>query len=211
MDYGVRLHEVTPEAMKATTIPLFPLAVVLLPQAHLPLRIFEQRYLRMVRDCARDGKPFGVVAVHHEPGTSDAAPVIATIGTLATIVDFFTTADGLLGIRSVGGARFRVEHTDVQDDGLLLGQVSLLEEVPAMPLPAEFGLLATLVRSLVDHVGAHHADATPAQWDDASWIANRLGEFLPLELKEKQLLLELTEPLPRLRLLLEWLPRFQAD
>lgn len=193
------------------TIPLFPLAVVLLPQAHLPLRIFEQRYLRMVRDCAREGTPFGVVSVLREEGRSDAAPVISNIGTLARIVDFFTTGDGLLGIRSVGGERFQVEQTESEPDGLLRAQVRLLPEAEPVPVASEFGLLATLVRSLVEHVGAHHADANPQLFDDAGWVAHRLAEFLPLELKEKQQLLELTEAEPRLRLLLQWLPRFQVE
>lgn len=34
------------------TIPLFPLHTVLFPEGQLPLRIFEVRYIDMVRQCA---------------------------------------------------------------------------------------------------------------------------------------------------------------
>ena len=40
--------------MNIVEIPLFPLRTVLFPGGYLPLRIFEQRYLTMVRDCARN-------------------------------------------------------------------------------------------------------------------------------------------------------------
>ncbi|MET0807495.1 MAG: LON peptidase substrate-binding domain-containing protein, partial [Pseudoxanthomonas sp.] len=42
------------------SLPLFPLHTVLLPGASLDLRVFERRYLDMVRDCGRSGRGFGV-------------------------------------------------------------------------------------------------------------------------------------------------------
>ncbi|MFU8833605.1 MAG: LON peptidase substrate-binding domain-containing protein, partial [Wenzhouxiangella sp.] len=47
--------------MSTTELPLFPLQTVLFPQADLPLRIFEPRYLDMVRECSRTGSGFGVI------------------------------------------------------------------------------------------------------------------------------------------------------
>ena len=44
-----------------TELPLFPLSAVLLPYGRMPLRIFERRYLDLVRDCMKSGEPFGVV------------------------------------------------------------------------------------------------------------------------------------------------------
>ena len=41
-------------------LPLFPLHGVLLPKGRMPLQIFEQRYLDLVRDCLRNNAPFGV-------------------------------------------------------------------------------------------------------------------------------------------------------
>ena len=32
-------------------VPLFPLGIVLFPDGHLPLRIFETRYMDMAKGC----------------------------------------------------------------------------------------------------------------------------------------------------------------
>ena len=42
-------------------LPLFPLNTVLFPGGPLPLRIFEQRYVDMVRHCMRQQSGFGVL------------------------------------------------------------------------------------------------------------------------------------------------------
>ncbi|HEY0954527.1 MAG TPA: LON peptidase substrate-binding domain-containing protein, partial [Roseateles sp.] len=47
----------------AAETPLFPLRSVLFPGGHLPLRIFEPRYLDMIQRCHAQGQPFGVVAL----------------------------------------------------------------------------------------------------------------------------------------------------
>ena len=86
-------------------IPIFPLRTVLFPDGFLPLRIFEQRYLKMVRDCASQGSVFGVCLILE--GEEAIAPVrTATTGTVAEIVDWYTLEDGLLGVSAVGADRF---------------------------------------------------------------------------------------------------------
>jgi hypothetical protein len=47
--------------MSGIELPLFPLNTVLFPRGPLPLRIFETRYVDMVRRCMREGSCFGVV------------------------------------------------------------------------------------------------------------------------------------------------------
>ena len=49
--------------MALIDIPLFPLSAVLFPGGLLNLRIFEQRYLDLVRDCSRNGSGFGVCLI----------------------------------------------------------------------------------------------------------------------------------------------------
>jgi Lon protease-like protein len=46
-----------------TMISLFPLNIVLFPDGPLPLRIFETRYVDMVRRCMREDQAFGVVLI----------------------------------------------------------------------------------------------------------------------------------------------------
>jgi Lon protease-like protein len=47
--------------MQPGLLPLFPLQVVLLPGAELPLHIFEDRYKEMIGEVIRDRLEFGVI------------------------------------------------------------------------------------------------------------------------------------------------------
>jgi hypothetical protein len=190
-------------------LPLFPLGNVLFPGGTIRLRIFERRYLDMVADCMRAGSGFGVclIARGNEVGTP-ATP--AAIGTLATIEDFATLPDGLLGIVARGSRRFRLTQAVVQPGGLLLGDVDWLDDDPAVPLPPEHGLLATLVERLGAQMDPSVARAPQSNYDDAAWVAWRLGELLPIEPTERLQLLVTEAPLARLALLADWIPRFQS-
>jgi len=81
-------------------IALFPLHTVLFPGGPLPLRIFEPRYIDMVRRSLRAHTVFGVVLMEggNEAG---AAPVTATIGTSARIADFNPLPDWLAAEREI--------------------------------------------------------------------------------------------------------------
>src|SRR5947209_6450176 len=122
-----------------TDIPLFPLNTVLFPGGPLSLRVFERRYLDLVRDCARNGSGFGVCLIlqGHEAGE---AAVPAAVGTFARIVDFYTLPDGLLGIRASGGERFHVGQSRVRDNGLVHGQVEFWPAEPGCAIPPESAL-----------------------------------------------------------------------
>lgn len=195
-------------AAPAGELALFPLSTVLFPGGRLDLRIFEPRYLDLVRECARSGSGFGVCLIvrGQEAG---AAAVPAAIGSVARIEDFSTLPDGLLGIATRGGERFRVKRTRVRDNGLVIGEVDYLPADPVLPVPAESGVLATILRRLAEQVGGELAAASDANFDDAAWVAWRLAELLPLEMDERQQMLQSDDPAQRLRWLAEWLPRFQ--
>jgi 4-hydroxy-3-polyprenylbenzoate decarboxylase len=80
---------------------LFPLGTVLFPGGPLPLRIFETRYIDLVRRCMRDGMGFGVVLIREGVEAGGAATTF-DVGTYARIVDFSQQPDGLLGISCLG-------------------------------------------------------------------------------------------------------------
>jgi len=189
-------------------IPLFPLNAVLFPGGPLMLRIFEQRYLDLVRDCSRAGSGFGVCLILHGREAGEPA-VPAAVGTLARIIDFYTLPDGLLGIQAEGGERFQVTTTRVRDNGLVHGEVRFWPDEPTVAVPPEHGLLATILERLLDKVGGPFAKADRSCYDDASWVGFRLAEHLPLAPPERQQLLQMTDPLRRLTQLMHYVPRFQ--
>src|SRR5262245_19771346 len=170
-------------------IALFPLNTVLFPGGPLPLRIFEPRYLDMVRRCMRERSCFGVVLIR---GGAEVGAVmsIAVVGTSARIVDFYQLTDGLLGITCHGERRFRVLSRHVQPDGLHTGLVRWVDEEADCALPGEYQHLAQLLRKVLPELGDMYRDVD-RKFDDAAWVACRLAEILPLSLPDKQYVLEL--------------------
>ena len=188
----------------ASVIALFPLHTVLFPGGPLPLRIFETRYTDMVRRCMREQQPFGVVLIQEG---DEAGPVAttATIGCSARIADFYTLKDGLLGISCVGERKFRVLRVWRAADGLNMGEVDWIEPEPARALPGEYARLGATVRRAVDELSQQYQHVEK-HFDDAAWVGARLTELLPIELNDKQVLLELDDPIARLGALLELVP-----
>lgn len=194
--------------MSCIDIPLFPLPAVLFPGGHLPLRIFEQRYIDMVRDCSTTGECFGVCLIsEHEDANRPVAHW--RVGTTADICDFSTLDDGLLGITVRGGQRFTVQQTRVRDNGLLMAGIDLIADEKRIQVPEQYSVLSMITGRMMEQVGGNYPSFQPDDLQDATWLGYRLSELLPLENSERQSLLQLTDPLQRLQVLLEWLPRFQ--
>jgi Lon protease-like protein len=192
----------------AGELPLFPLGTVLFPGGPLRLRIFEPRYLDMVRQCLRGSRPFGVVLIL-EGLEAGAVASVATTGTSARLVDFDTLPDGLLGIDCLGEQRFRLCRRWQQADGLNLAEVDYLPDDAPCALPAELAHLGELLRELLPQLGERYAHVT-AHYDDAGWVGNRWAEVLPLTSAERQQLLELADPLTRLTQVAAWSTRKPA-
>ena len=170
---------------------------VLFPGGPLPLRIFEPRYVAMVRDCVRDDAPFGVLLIKEGAETGPAST--HEVGTLARITDWYQGSDGLLGVTAVGLQRFRVVSSHRENSGLNVGTIEPLPNEPAMPLPVADTDLAQILREVMDDLGSLY-EPLERHMDDASWVTSRLVEILPLDLELKQRCLESSDVPERLRL-----------
>ncbi|MEJ7747217.1 MAG: LON peptidase substrate-binding domain-containing protein [Luteimonas sp.] len=191
--------------MTMDSLPLFPLNTVLLPGASLGLRIFEARYLDLVRECTRNNHGFGICLIlsGNEVGTP-ATP--AAFGTEARIEDFGAGDDGLLTLQVRGARRFHVRRTRVRDNGLTIGEVQWCEADLDDPLRPEHGLLGVLLHKLLEQVGGEHARAPLARYDDAAWVGWRLAELLPFADQQRQWLLQEDDAHARLEQLLQLMP-----
>lgn len=201
-------------------IALFPLATVLFPQGVLPLRVFEARYLDMVRDCMRGGTLFGVSLIT-DPRASDVSrtTALADVGCLARIAAWDMKQLGLLHIRAVGQERFRLLGTETQADGLVLGEIELIDPDDDAPVAAEHRPCVDLLVRILDDLRTQYEErragedaqepnevlsqlpfAEPYHMDSSAWVSNRLCEVLPVPLKAKQKLMELTDAPTRLQI-----------
>ena len=178
-----------------TAIPLFPLNIVLFPDGPLPLRIFETRYVDMVRRCMREDGCFGVVLI--SAGLEAGPAQTYDVGTTAKIIDFHQLSDGLLGLSCVGRRRFRILKKSVAKDGLNLGEIEWLADGPVLNVPARHAPLAELLRVVLPQLGEVYT-GIDMRLDDAAWVGQRLAEILPIELSLKQSFLEMDDPIQRL-------------
>ena len=108
-------------------MPMFPLGTVLLPAMPLSLRIFEERYLKLLGDLVTSDNPeFGVVLIERgqEVGGTDKR---MNIGTIASVTNI-GTLDEFYGLESVGAQRFRV-NAWLPDDPYPLADVDLLPDL----------------------------------------------------------------------------------
>ncbi|AMX01901.1 LON peptidase substrate-binding domain-containing protein [Microbulbifer thermotolerans] len=175
-------------------IPLFPLHLTLFPGVALPLRIFEQRYLRLVSETLKSDRGFGVVPIRSggEVGRADVWPY----GLYVRIVDWSQGEEGLLHIQVAGQQRFRIRSTDWAEDGLLLGNVEWLPQAESKPVPEECDGLLSVLDELKQHAAMLPLRFGPVDSADAlSW---QLAQLLPLEDRVRVELLATDDPLARL-------------
>jgi Lon protease-like protein len=169
---------------------LFPLNTVLFPGSILPLKIFEQRYLNLIKDCMKQETGFVTVLIS-EGKEVGATPQIYCAGCYVEIIDWQSLPDGLLGVSIQAKYRVRLSNSSVRDDGLLLAEVTALESTLEndLPLPKAFEPLSDTLKQLLNHPFAQQYQGK-INFDNAADICYRLGELLPISNKQKQLLLE---------------------
>ena len=166
-----------------TELPLFPLSAVLLPGGRMPLQIFEQRYLDLVRESMRNDSPFGMVWIRRGSEVARrgrAAPELGDYGTCARIVDWDQLPNGLLGITIAGGERFDLYHTGLRSNGLVTGEVVMRPPPAPAPMQPAWHSFAELLRSLETHP---HVQRLNLQVDyaDAWQVGYTLLQLLPLD------------------------------
>ena len=168
-------------------VPLFPLNTVLFPGGPLPLRIFEPRYLDMISRSMKEDSPFGVLLIRDGGEVGPAST--RNVGTLAKVTDWYQGSDGILGITAIGTERFRLLSSERQADGLNIGEVELIPAPPSEAVPAGHANLPNILETVLDDLGRLYENLERRP-DDATWVAWRFAEILPIALEEKQSVLE---------------------
>ncbi|SHN40252.1 hypothetical protein SAMN05192549_110185 [Duganella sacchari] len=190
------------------SIPLFPLKTILFPDGHLPLQVFEVRYLDLVKRCIAKGEEFGVVSLldGSEVRVPDQHETLSGCGTMARILDWSAPLPGLLQISCIGTTRFQIKSAEQLKHGLWMAEVDEVAEDMVVPIPSEqqdvANALGALIRSLQKKQisTANMSLAPPYRLDEAGWVANRWCELLRLDMEEKQRLLLQENPVLRLEL-----------
>jgi Lon protease-like protein len=183
---------------RPTRIPLFPLDVVLLPGTDLPLHIFEPRYKLMISRCIEEHLEFGMILA--------ASHSIAAVGCTAEILQTLKQyPDGRMDILTKGRTVFRLKEL-VDEKEYYEGTVEYVkDDAPALDREQE--------AQLREVFGKCHAILFGSPWteppsEDPANLAYHMASRLPMELDNKQSLLEIRSPHDRREFVLRWMERF---
>jgi Lon protease-like protein len=209
--YMVRFHLKLWHHAHMSTIALFPLGRALFPGGVLHLRIFEVRYLEMIRQCIDANTEFGIVALTSgsEVRLPMAQETFVQAGTLARIDKSQTVMPGLMQIQCSGTHRFKLGKPAQQPNGLWKADITLLPAEQFVAISNELKLCADALGQVIadlqrDGVPPEAMPISPPyRLDDTAWVANRWAELLPLPPTQKSLLLTENDPVQRLDLLRE--------
>jgi Lon protease-like protein len=196
--------------MTLPLLPLFPLNAVLFPGCVLDLQVFEARYLDMIGRCMKQGEGFGVVCITEGSEVGEVPSGFSLIGCEALVTDFQQQDNGLLGIRVIGGRRFRVHSAEARRDQLLVAQVQWLEESREQPLQEEDDDLLALLNALAEHPMVAALNMGLSASGQLS-LGNQLAYLLPFDEIDKISLLEIDDPGERLDAIQDLLDEMQGD
>lgn len=180
-----------------TTIPVFPLAgVLLLPRTQLPLNIFEPRYLQMIDDALRGTRIIGIIQPDEEKTDVISAdqPALMQVGCAGRLTSYTETPDGRLHIALTGICRFRIAREHEAMTPYRLCEVDFTEF--SDDLTAELGTekvsrdrLLEVLREYLDTNGLQ-ADWRAIKLSTNETLVNSLSIISPYGPREKQALLE---------------------
>lgn len=181
-------------------MPIFPLTAIVLPEGRMPLRLFEPKYINMVKNCFKTDTGFGICLIKNRNAIAHM-PMPFPQGTHVKLVDFDQGDDGLLHIVVEGMQEFNLLSCEPNEDELLIGDVSFIEHSELNVMPESFEELATKLETILDYVEPN-LQYPEKHLDNPTWVCNRLLELLPISPTSKFELLQLPSADARLNALL---------
>ncbi len=184
-------------------LALFPLGSFLLPRGKMKLRVFEPRYVRLVKEAVSGKRPFAMATLN--PLVSQQHPDrILPLVCKVSVDDFETLPDGLLGITISGISRQRIIRRWQEDDKLHVAEVAPETDWHSVELSTELNQLSAAFAELLDEYPQLAALYPQPQLTDGAWLAGRWLELLPMQPALK-LKLATQDPQSCLQQLQHWL------
>ena len=109
------------------SIFIFPLPLILMPNQILPLKIFEQKYLFMTKECIKNNEPFGINYKYiDEENNKD--PLLDTVGCTANIVQWDMPELGIFLLQTKGNETYEINSFKNLSNGLIEAKVNYLTD-----------------------------------------------------------------------------------
>ncbi len=187
-----------------TEVALFPLSQVVLPHGRMKLRVFEPRYVRLVREACAGERPFASALLNPyvaQPHPDRIFPVV----TLVRVTDFNQLDDGLLGITIEGIQRLEIRSRWQENDGLHVAScIEMGDWHDSEFLPAHRQLSQELA-IIFEQNPQLDALYPVKQWQSPRWLAQRWIEVLTMPPALKNQLMAADSAFPALEALCSWL------
>jgi ATP-dependent Lon protease len=182
-------------------LPVFPLPqTVLFPGAMLPLHIFEPRYRAMTRDALTGPKLLAIALLRENEKLPSGQPAFAPVAGIGRIIEHAKLADGRYNILLEGIARARLEeHAFVPPYRRV--RATLLPSLPGSPATCDVTAMLASATAFAADIRARDPDfdfQLPSR-ADAGTIADLAAHHLVLDAAERQVILEMVDPVARVR------------
>lgn len=175
---------------------MFPLKSIVLPGGLFPLRIFERRYINMVKNCLKNETGFCITLVREESENGYITNVY-NYGCYVKIVDWNQLEDGLLGITVEGIKKIHVLECNLNEDNLLQGSIEDIEVEKEYMVPQKYLSLSKFYKKIYPNI-KDFISFKKERYADATWVSFRLTECLPLDSSTKNKLIALDNAFDRL-------------
>ncbi len=172
-------------------LPLFPLSSHILPGGRMALRIFESRYVRMVKTACADNTGFVICMLNNSGDTASNSHIYDT-GTHCRVIDFDLLDDGLLGITVEGEACVSISNIRTEADGLRIADCEFTKPWSCDIAINDIHPMESRLQEIFQKYPEISSLYDNLRFDDPLWVINRWIELLPVGAKQKQVFL--TQP-----------------
>lgn len=190
-------------------VPILPLRdMVVFPNVMVPLFLKGSRVVKLAESVAGGDNLVGLFYQKTRNRLGLATEEISMVGTLASIQQVVRLDNG--GVKAIADGICRVRLVkQIQSDPFLMGEVTRIEEESE---PQE--LVDTLVRSMaalfkvtlsLGRPVSDHSMSMIERADDPGKLADLIAVYLPLKAEIKQNLLEIDDPIARLKKVFSYL------
>lgn len=180
-----------------STIPIFPLNLVVFPDSKYPLHIFEERYKILIEKCLREKTGFGIVA-SFERKISDVG-VYVIIDSVIKVYD-----NGESDIIVAGLERFLINSTSTHPDGYYIAEVEKYSDIEST---YDERLFESLRNEFEETVELANYNLEVSFWNNLHITKNKsykIAEKSGLSIDQQQELLILRKESQRLNYLIDY-------
>ena len=151
----------------------------------MSLRIFEQRYTRMVKEACREGTGFVICMLNAKGAKSDNSHIFP-VGTYCKVIDFNILSDGLLGITVEGERCVSIKNINTESDELRTADCEWAEPWDCQLNIQQIEPMNQRLGEIFDKYPEVNGLYETIKLDDPMWVINRWIELLPVDAEQKQ-------------------------